>query len=111
MLDWALYKKIAGVALEVGRALDQRRPPYVDMGDGRVVICSSRFNVPHIERDLQDRRVVHKPPGWEVDPKMLGNERETAFPISSCLWKRCRWRRMWCTSTPFYSGWICRALA
>ena len=62
-LDWALYKKIAGVALEVGRSLDQRRPPYVDMGDGRVVICSSRFNVPHIELDLQDRLVVHKPPG------------------------------------------------
>ena len=73
MLDWALYKKIAGVALEVGRALDQRRPPYVDMGDGRVLICSSRFNVPHIELDLQDRLVVHKPPGWEVDTKILGN--------------------------------------
>ena len=75
MLDMALYKKIEGVALEVGRALDQRRPPYLDMGDGRVAIRSNAFNVPHIQLDLQDRLVVHKPPGWEVDTKILGNTR------------------------------------
>ena len=73
MLDMALYKKIEGVALEVGRALDQRRPPYSHMGDGRVAIRSSAFNVPHCQLDLQDRLVVHKPPGWEVDTKILGN--------------------------------------
>ena len=111
MLDMALYKKIEGVALEVGRALDQRRPPYLHMGVGRVAIRSSAFNVPHCQLDLQDRLVVHKPPGWEVDTKILGNAKEHRHSQFFISVKRCRWRGMWCTSTAFYSGWICRALA
>merc|ERR1712176_297505 len=42
---------------------------------------------PHVELDLVDRHVIHKPPGWEVDTADVGAARRLSqylLSISSC---------------------------
>ena len=93
LLDMAFYKENKKVVLEVGRVLDRRWPPRVEMGDGRLAVGSKRFCVPHIELDLPDRLLVHKPPGWEVDTTNLGNakpKRLSHFVQSVLAWPLAR---------------------
>ena len=71
---WAVRKTL----LESGRENDQQQKLAwsFEVGDGRLREGFRASGVPHVELDLLDRFVAHKPAGWEVDSKHL----DTAKP-------------------------------
>ncbi|CAE8663704.1 unnamed protein product, partial [Polarella glacialis] len=81
MLDRGFYGQVRDVILQIGRVLDRQRPP--GPGTGRVAAGFTAVGVPHVELDLPDRFVVHKPPGWEVDTADVGGARHMSQFLQS----------------------------
>lgn len=83
VLEPSFAQLIRDVVLEIGRALDERHPPSA--GDGRVAEGFSAMGLPHVELDLFDRLVIHKPPGWEVDTTDVGGAKHLSRYLQSVL--------------------------
>ena len=75
MLSMDFYWAVRKILVEIGREIDQQQKSAWsgEVGDGRLREGFRTFGVPHVELDLPDRFVVHKPPGWEVDTIAFDN--------------------------------------
>lgn len=83
MLDHVFAELVRGMLAQIGRKLDLAKPPAP--GSGRVPEGFGAIGVPHVELDLVDRLVVHKPPGWEVDTTDVGGARHLSYYLQSVL--------------------------